>query len=80
MSSRSGTGEGIPVEAVMLFVIVGIDVVGAGHLENRNGRRRVDMGTATEIDEVATLVNLPLYTGSKGTEMGEVAERIIPSL
>ena len=80
MSGRSGTGEGIPVESVVLFVIIRIDVVGAGHLENGNGRRGMDMGTATEIDEVATLVNLPLDSRPTRTERGDVAERIIFSL
>lgn len=80
VSGCCGTREGITVESVVLLVVIRINVIGAGDLENGNGRRGMDMGTATEIDEVATLVNLPLDSRPTRTERGDVTERIIFSL
>lgn len=74
VSGCCGTREGITVESVVLLVVIRINVIGAGDLENGNGRRGMDMGTATEIDEVAALVNLLLCNGSICTEIGEVDE------
>ena len=74
VSGCCGTREGITVESVVLLVVIRINVIGAGDLENGNGRRGMDMGTATEIDEVAALVNPSLCNGSTCTEIGEVDE------
>ena len=74
VSGCCGTREGITVESVVLLVVIRINVIGAGDLENGNGIRGMDMGTVTEIDEVAALVNLSLCNGSTCTEIGEVDE------